>query len=72
VKDLKVAPHTVDCGRLDAKIRISRYPDAPGPTRLGVQRRIALRRDRDNALYVCATLADGHQAWSSPIYLIAK
>ncbi len=70
VRELGLGPHTVDCGKLDARISISRHPDAPGPARVAFRRRLALTRGRDNPVYVCATMADGHQAWSSPIYLV--
>ena len=33
------------------------------------ERRIALRDDRDNALYLCLTQEDGHLVWSSPVYV---
>ena len=38
-------------------------------TRLQLTRRIALKSDGDNALYVRVTQEDGHLIWSSPIYI---
>jgi hypothetical protein len=34
-----------------------------------LERSIPLNSKGDNPLYVCLTQEDGHQAWSSPIYL---
>ena len=33
---------------------------------------VAIHAGRDNPILVCATLQDGHQAWSSPIYLVPE
>ena len=37
--------------------------------RSGIERRIALKKGVDNALYVNIVCEDGHQIWSSPIYV---
>ena len=56
-------------GGIARRIRVFRLPDADATRRMAFSRRVALRDGADNALYVCATLADGHLAWSSPIYV---
>jgi hypothetical protein len=70
VKDLSLRPRRIDCGKLDAGIALSRHPSRYGPAQLALSRRITLKQGCDNPLYVCVTTADGHQAWSSPIYLL--
>jgi hypothetical protein len=70
IKELRLRPHRVDCGKLDARIAVSRHPDLPGPASLTIQRKVPLKAVGDNPIYVCLTLADGHQAWSSPIYFL--
>jgi hypothetical protein len=56
-------------GGIQRRIRVFRLPDVNPHTRLNLERRIALRDEGDNALYVRVTHEDGHYTWSSPIYL---
>ena len=56
-------------GGIARRIRVFRLPDQGRVRHLKLSRRIALRDDADNALFVCATTEDGHLAWSSPIYV---
>lgn len=56
-------------GGIDRRIRIFRMPDENPHRSAVIDRRIALRDDRDNALYVRVTHEDGHFTWSSPIYI---
>jgi hypothetical protein len=58
-----------DAGGLDRHIRLSRLPDTNPYTHMAFERHIPLRPTGDNALYLCVTQEDGHQAWSSPIYV---
>jgi hypothetical protein len=48
---------------------VFRLPDENPHLEMAVEQPIALRGDGDNALYVRITQEDGHQAWSSPIYV---
>jgi len=57
-------------GGIERRIRIFRLPDVNSVNALKIERKIALREDADNALYVRVTHEDGHYSWSSPIYLI--
>ena len=62
-------PLVVDCGGLARQIRVSRLPPVLTALSVAVERDIALVPG-DNPLLVCVTLEDGHQAWSSPIYMV--
>jgi hypothetical protein len=46
-------------------------PDAEWSRRVTVQHAVRFAGDKDLPVYLRVTQADGHQAWSSPIYLIA-
>ena len=59
----------IDAGGLDRPLRIVRLPDKNPHYQLSLERIIPLTSKGDNPLYVCLTQEDGHQAWSSPIYL---
>jgi hypothetical protein len=59
----------IDAGGLDRHLRLVRLPDKNPHYQLSLERIIPLNSKRDNPLYVCLTQEDGHQAWSSPIYL---
>jgi hypothetical protein len=64
-------PAVCDGGGLGRKVSVYRLPEVNWSTRLDVEH--AIRRSGDEAdlpVYVRVTQADGHQAWSSPIYLI--
>jgi len=56
-------------GGIERRIRVFRLPEQNPHEAVRIERRIELRDDRDNALYVRVTFEDGHYAWSSPIYL---
>jgi hypothetical protein len=57
-------------GGIARRIRVFRLPDANAARRMTLSRRVALGGGAaDDALFVCATLEDGHRAWSSPIYI---
>ena len=59
----------IDAGGLDRHLRLVRLPDTNPHLQLSLERKLALNASGDNPLYVCVTQEDGHQAWSSPIYL---
>jgi hypothetical protein len=58
-----------DAGGIQRRIRVFRMPDENPHKRFKLSRRIALRSQGDNALYVRVTQEDGHLIWSSPIYI---
>jgi len=58
-----------EAGGIRRRIRVFRLPERNAHQRVALERRIALRPQGDNALYVCVTQEDGHLAWSSPIYV---
>jgi hypothetical protein len=59
----------VDAGGLGRRLRLFRLPDQNRSWHLRFAQPVRLRSG-DNPLYVRLTQEDGHQAWSSPIYLI--
>ena len=59
-----------EAGGIKRRIRVFRLPDENPHHALHIERTVPLRKDRDNALYICLTQEDGHLVWSSPIYLI--
>ena len=58
-----------DAGGIKRRIRVFRLPDENPHRTMRLSRRIPLRAQGDNALYVCVTQEDGHLIWSSPIYV---
>ena len=58
-----------DAGGIERRIRVFRMPDENPNTAVRIERRITLDENADNALYVKLVLEDGHQIWSSPIYI---
>lgn len=70
IEELGLEDRVWDAGGLARRLRAFRLPDVNPHRTLRQTRRIRLRRDEDNALYIRATLEDGNVLWSSPIYLI--
>jgi len=59
-----------DAGGLGRKLSVYRLPDVDWSPRLMFEHRVTFKGGADLPVYVRVTQADGHQAWSSPIYLI--
>lgn len=57
-------------GGLGRRLSIYRLPEADWTKRLALEHHAAFAGGADLPVYVRVTQADGHQAWSSPIYLI--
>ena len=61
----------LDGGGLQRRIRVWRLPDAGAHRRMSFQHEARRAGGGDLPVYVRVTQDDGHQAWSSPIYLIS-
>ncbi len=59
----------VDLGGLGRRLRLFRLPDTNEAWRCSHMHTFDIEPGRDNPLYVRVTQEDGHQAWSSPIYV---
>jgi hypothetical protein len=70
LSDLNLEEATLEAGGLERRIRVFRLPNENLPRRFETEIQVPLRTEGDNPLWVCLTLEDGSQAWSSPIYLI--
>jgi hypothetical protein len=60
-----------DGGGLDRRISIYRLPEQDWSRRLAIEHVARFAGGADLPVYLRVTQSDGHQAWSSPIYLIA-
>ena len=69
VTGIGLAPERVTCGGLDRAITVQRLPDTPLRRSMTARRSVDLASSRDTPIWVAVTTEDGHQAWSSPIYL---
>jgi hypothetical protein len=67
--ELKMEEAVLDAGGLGRCIRVFRLPDKKLPQQYEIEIKVALRPQGDNPIWVCITMEDGSQAWSSPIYL---
>jgi hypothetical protein len=59
----------LDAGGLERAIRLRRLPSSDPAHRTDFCVPVGLIAARDNAIWVRVTTHDGHQAWSSPIYI---
>ncbi|MCW5770412.1 MAG: DUF3604 domain-containing protein [Rhodospirillaceae bacterium] len=60
-----------DAGGLGRRVTLRRLPEEGGPRRIAFVHEVRHDGPGDLPVYVRVTQEDGHQAWSSPIYLIA-
>jgi hypothetical protein len=60
-----------DGGGLGRQLSVYRLPEADWSRRVAIDHAVSFAGGADLPVYLRATQADGHQAWSSPIYLIA-
>ena len=69
--DLGADPVHLDCGGLERRLTVMRLPDTELVSSLSFTRDVTINAGEDNPVWVCVTTEDGHQAWSSPIYVTA-
>ena len=69
VQDIGYEDISFEAGGLGRRIRAFRLPDANPHLACAFERDIAIAPQGDTPVYVRVTLENGHQAWSSPIYL---
>jgi hypothetical protein len=62
---------TFEGGGLDRKLSVYRLPETDWSNQIKLEHFVQRTGDEDLPVYIRVTQADGHQAWSSPIYLIA-
>jgi hypothetical protein len=69
----KLADDTIvfDGGRLGRKISVYRLPEQDWSRRVTLDHTVTFPGGADLPVYLRLTQSDGHQAWTSPIYLIA-
>ncbi len=69
LSDLGQIERELDAGGLDRRLSVWRLPSNPLPRNIDVKRSVRLMSGKDNPIWIAVTTEDGHQAWSSPIYL---
>ena len=60
-----------DGGGLERRLSVYRLPENDWSRRVSVEHTVAHSGSADVPVFIRVTQADGHQAWTSPIYLIA-
>ena len=69
LSDLDIEETAVELGGLERRIRAFRLPEHELPNHYETEVPVSILPGKDNPLWVCLTMEDGSQAWSSPIYL---
>jgi hypothetical protein len=67
--ELDTEPEVLDAGGLARKLAVQRLPEGPLPSTMTLRRTIEIAKTGDTPIWICVTLEDGNQAWTSPIYL---
>ena len=62
-------PTAMEAGGLARRLTVQRMPDGPLPRRIRLSETVEVAGAGDTPIWICATLEDGNQVWSSPIYL---
>ncbi len=71
IQDIGYEDTVFECGGLGKRLRLYRLPERLTAKTLRWSRTLSVRApgEGDTRPYVCLTREDGHQAWSSPVYL---
>lgn len=69
LESIGVEPVTQDCGGLHKELSVQRLPNTALSREVSIDQAVPVKAHGDTPIWVCVTLEDGHQAWSSPIYL---
>jgi len=72
VADIGFEDAVFDAGGLERRVRIFRLPDHNPARSFAFEREVEIEGDGDSPIYVRVTLENGHQCWSSPIYLFRQ
>ncbi|MEM7021344.1 MAG: DUF3604 domain-containing protein [Pseudomonadota bacterium] len=67
--DLGIEDHILDAGGLDRAVRIRRLPDTLNQQSISATLPLTVDPGGEAPIWVRVTTLDGHQAWSSPLYL---
>jgi hypothetical protein len=69
LQTLDLASVFQDLGGLDRRLSVTRLPDTALPREMTFTREVQLNETGDTPIWISLTTEDGHQAWSSPMYL---
>jgi hypothetical protein len=69
LEQIGLEPTRFDAGGLGRALSVQRLPDALERREARLTCEVPVAAEGDTPVWVCVTLEDGHQAWSSPIYL---
>ncbi len=70
IASLGLDPTVWKCGGLKKEVGVYRLPDSLNTGQFNFSLPLSELHEGDNPIYVRMTQEDGHQAWSSPIYLV--
>ena len=68
IETLGLEPVVLDCGGLERQLTATRLPNTDLPRSMTLSHDITIQDGRDTPIWICVVTADGHKAWSSPIY----
>jgi len=69
LQDLDAEILEFNCGGMDKRFSVQRLPEELTETHFRFEQKLELETDRERQIFTRITQEDGHQAWSSPIYL---
>ena len=69
-KKIEVAGVTQECGGMDIRLNVQQLPQKMIEKYLSVSRDLKLTQGTERRLFVRVTQEDGHQAWTSPFYIL--
>jgi hypothetical protein len=72
VAEIGLDDTVIEAGGLARRVRAFRLPDQNPERAMRIEREVEVLAAGDSPIYVRVTLENGHQAWSSPIYLFRQ
>ncbi len=70
LSDIGMEDTVLDAGGLARQLKVFRLPEVNPHRSMDIEFDVPLTAGKDNPIWVCVTTEDGHQAWSSPIYVV--
>ena len=72
INDIGLEPKVWECGGLDMALQVYRLPERQESNEFSFNLPLTDLKKGDNPIFIRMAQEDGHQAWSSPVYVVGK
>jgi hypothetical protein len=72
INEISIGPKVWECGGLEMALQVYRLPDRQESNEFAFSLPLTGLKKGDNPIFIRMEQEDGHQAWSSPVYVVGK